>query len=152
MKQYKGFKYCHLTNEPEDQELTTPISSTNCHLLVCGSSGSGKTTSLKHHLDQTKSDYLVFGRDSNKIRRQNFIPLELEKFDIEKLANKTKILEDAGAYKQLRTQVEDLFRFGRHQNIQSIFLAHYAKYVLPNVRENCVKLYSTINSPDNFFD
>ena len=78
--------------------------------------------------------------------------LQLEKIGIESLANKTNILDDAGAFKQLRTKVEDLFRFGRHNNIQVIYLAHYAKDVLPIVRENCFKLYITINNPDSFFE
>ena len=78
--------------------------------------------------------------------------LQLEKIEIESLANKTVILDDAGAFKQLRTKVEDLFRFGRHHNIQVIYLAHYAKDVLPVVRENCFKLYITINNPDSFFE
>ena len=33
-----------------------------------------------------------------------------------------------------------------------IYLAHYAKDVLPVVRENCLKLYLTINNPDNVFE
>ena len=56
-----------------------------------------------------------------------------------------------GEYKNLKTKVEDLFRFGRHHGIQVIYLAHYAKDILPVVRENCLKLYITINNPDNFF-
>ena len=78
--------------------------------------------------------------------------LQLENIEIEKLANRTIILDDAGAFKQLRTKVEDLFRYGRHNNIQVIYLAHYAKDVLPIVRENCFKLYITINNPDSFFE
>ena len=54
--------------------------------------------------------------------------------------------------KVLKTKVEDLFRFGRHHNIQVIYLAHYAKDVLPIVRENCFKIFITINKPDNFFE
>ena len=77
--------------------------------------------------------------------------LQLEKIEIELLANKTVILDDAGAFKQLRAKVEDLFRFGRHHNIQVTYLAHYAKDVLPVVRENSFKLYITINNPDSFF-
>ena len=82
--------------------------------------------------------------------------LQKEKIGIaelcESLANKTVILDDAGAYKSLKTKVEDLFRFGRHHGIQVIYLAHYAKDVLPVVRENCFKIYITINNPDNFFE
>ena len=78
--------------------------------------------------------------------------LQLEKKEIESLANKTVILDDAGAYKNLKTKVEDLFRFGRHHNIQVIYLAHYAKDVLPVVRDNCFKIFITINNPDSFFE
>ena len=78
--------------------------------------------------------------------------LQLEKIGIESLANKIVVLDDAGAYKSLKTKEEDLFRFGRHHNIQVIYLAHYAKDVLPVVRENCFKIYITINNPDNFFE
>ena len=78
--------------------------------------------------------------------------LQLENFGIQQLANKTIILDDAGAYKNHKTKVEDLFRFGRHHNIQVVYLAHYAKDVLPVVRENCHKIFLTINNPDNFFE
>ena len=66
--------------------------------------------------------------------------------------NKIVILDDAGAYMSLKTKVEDLFRYGRHHQIQVIYLAHYAKDVLPIVRENCHKIFLTINNPDNFFE
>ena len=33
-----------------------------------------------------------------------------------------------------------------------IYLARYAKDVLPIVRENCFKIFITINNPDNFFE
>ena len=33
-----------------------------------------------------------------------------------------------------------------------IYLAHYAKDVLPVVRETCFKIFITINNPDNFFE
>ena len=78
--------------------------------------------------------------------------LQLENIEIEKLANRTISLDDAGAYKNLRTKVEDLLRFGRHHNIQVIYLANYAKDVLPVVRENCFTVYVTINNPDSFFE
>ena len=152
LKQFKGFKHSHLTNKEEEQELTPPNTNTNCHMLIYGTSGSGKTSFLKYYLDQTKNDFIVFGRDENEFK-DNYIPLlQLEKIGNESLANKTIILDDAGAFKQLRTKVEDLFRFGRHNNIQVIYLAHYAKDVLPIVRENCFKLYITINNPDSFFE
>ena len=76
--------------------------------------------------------------------------LQLEKVGIESLVNKTVILDDA--YKSLKTKVEDLFRLGRHHGIAVIYLAHYAKDFLPVVRENCFKIYLTINNPDNFFE
>ena len=83
----------------------------------------------------------------------NFVLLlQLEKIGIESLANKTVILVDAGAYKSVKTKEEDLFRFGRHHNIQVRYLAHCAKVVLPMVRENCSKIFITINNPDNFFE
>ena len=152
LKQFKGFKYSHLTNKEEEQELTPPNTSTNSHFLIYGTSGSGKTSFLKYYLDQTKTNFIVFGRDENEFK-DNYIPLlQLEKIEIESLANKTVILDDAGAYKNLKTKVEDLFRFGRHHNIQVIYLAHYAKDVLPVVRENCFKIFITINNPDSFFE
>ena len=103
---------------------------------------------MKHYLDQTKSDSLVFGRDENDFP-DNYIPLlQLEKIEIEK----TVILDDARAYKNLKTKVEDFFRFGRHYNIQVIYLAHYAENVLPIVRENCFKILITIINADNFLE
>ena len=118
LKQFKGFKHSHLTKKEEEQELTPPNTSTNSHFLIYGTSGSGKTSFLKYYLDQTENDFIVFGRDENEFK-DNYIPLlQLEKIGIESLANKTIILDDAGAFKQLRTKVEDLFRFGRHNNIQ----------------------------------
>ena len=152
-KQFKGFKHSHLTNKEEEQELTPPNTNTNCHFLVYGTSGSGKTSFLKYYLNQTKSNFIVFGRDEREFHASNFVPLlKLENIGIESLANKSIILDDAGAYKNLRTKVEDLFRIGRHHNIQVIYLAHYAKDVLPVVRENCFKIFITINNPDSFFE
>ena len=117
-----------------------------------GTSGSGKTSFLNYSLDQTKTNFIVFGRDETEFN-DNYIPLlQLENTEIEKLANRTIILDDAGAFKNLKTKVEDLFRFGRHNNIQVIYLAHYAKDFLPIVRENCFKLYITIKNPDTFFE
>ena len=65
---------------------------------------------------------------------------------------KTVILDDAGAYKNLKTKVEDFFRFGRHYYIQVIYLAHYAENVLSIVRENCFKILITIINADNFLE
>ena len=45
----------------------------------------------------------------------------------------------------LKTKIEDSFRFGRYHNIQIIYLAQYAKDVLPVVREICC-------NPDGFFE
>ena len=126
-------------------------------MLIYGSSASGKTSFLKHYLSHVselrKRRFVVFGRDEKEFPATNFVPLlQLEKIGTESLANKTVILDDAGAYKSLKTKVEDLFRFGRHHGIQEIYLAHDAKNVLPVVRENCFKIYITINNPDNFFE
>ena len=120
-------------------------------MVILGSSASGKTSFLKHYLTQIQRSYVVFGRDEKEFPASNFVPLlQLEKRGIQSLANRTVILDDAGAYKSLETKVEDLFRFGRHHGIQVIYLAHYAKDVLPVVGENCFKKYITINNPDNF--
>ena len=160
--QFAGFKYSHLTNRERDQvnkesheeSPSHNISHCNAHFIIYGSSGSGKTSFLKHYLAHTKkSNYIVFGRDEREFPSQNFVPLlQLEKVGIESLANKIVVLDDEGAYKNLRSKVEDLFRFGRHLGIQVIYLAHYAKDVLPVVRENCFKIYLTLNNPDNFFE
>ena len=156
--QFAGFKYSHLTNQereaPQDTIEESP-SHGNSHFIIYGSSGSGKTSFLKHYLAQVTEQrtYVVFGRDEREFPSQNFVPLlQLEKVSIESLTNKIVVLDDAGAYKNLRLKVEDLFRLGRHLGIQVIYLAHYAKDVLPIVRENCFKIYLTINNPDNFFE
>ena len=104
-------------------------------------------------MSRSKRLFIVFGRDEKQFPASNFVPLlQLEKVGIESLANKMVILDDAGAYKNLKTEVGDLFRFGGHHNIQGIYLAHYAKDVLPIVRENCFKIFITIKNPDNFFE
>ena len=165
--QFAGFKYSHLTaegtTEGTNQELRLAKdfkdshNNNNSHFIIYGSSGSGKTSFLKYYLSQStklqNSSYVVFGRDEREFPSQNFVPLlQLENISIEQLVNKVVILDDAGAYKCLKTKVEDLFRYGRHHNLQIIYLAHYSKDVLPVVRENCHKVYSTINNPDNFFE
>ena len=122
-------------------------------MLIYGSSASGKTSLIKYYLSRVRSNHVVFGRDEKEFPASNVVPLlQLEKKGIESLAKTTVILDDAGAYKSLETKVEDLFRFGRHHNIQVIYLARYAKDVLPIVRENCFKIFITINNPDNFFE
>ena len=158
--QFAGFKYSHLTNQEREQEIKESHEATreaevhgNSHFIIYGSSGSGKTSFLKHYLAQVQRTYVVFGRDEREFPSQNFVPLlQLEKVSIESLTNKIVVLDDAGAYKSLKTKVEDLFRYGRHMGIQVIYLAHYAKDVLPIVRENCHKIFLTINNPDNFFE
>ena len=81
MKQFKGFKHSHITNQHEE-ELTPAISNTNCHTLVYGSSRL-VTSFLKQYLNQTKAEYVVFGRDSDEFHEQNFVPcLQLEKINI----------------------------------------------------------------------
>ena len=161
--QFAGFKYSHLTNQereaPQDTREATREAEVhgNSHFIIYGSSGSGKTSFLKHYLAQVATqrqrNYVVFGRDEREFPTQNFVPLlQLEKVSIESLTNKIVVLDDAGAYESLKTKVEDLFRYGRHMNIVVIYLAHYAKDVLPIVRENCFKIYLTINNPDNFFE
>ena len=126
-------------------------------MLIYESSSSGKKSFLKHYLSHVselrKRSYIVFGRDEKEFPASNFLPLlQLEKRGIESLANKRAILDDAGAYKSLKTKVEDLSRFGRHHGFQVIYLAHYAKDVLPVVRENCFKKYITIKNRDTFFE
>ena len=167
--QFAGFKYSHLTNQEREQEIKESREDSpkdareaphnnNSHFIIYGSSGSGKTSFLKHYLAQatanaTPRTYIVFGRDERDFPSQNFVPLlQLENVSIEQLANRIVILDDAGAYKSLKTKVEDLFRYGRHHQIQVVYLAHYAKDVLPIVRENCHKIFLTINNPDNFFE
>ena len=126
--QFAGFKYSHLTNQEREQEIKesreeSPHNNSHCnaHFIIDGSSGSGKTSFSKHYLAQRPHDksrdssrtYVVFGRDEREFPSQNFVPLlQLEKVSIEQLANKTVILDDAVAYKSLKTKVEDLFRFG----------------------------------------
>ena len=143
-------------------ELGEAVVANNSHFIIYGCSGSGKTSFLKHYLapataNATPRTYVVFGRDEREFPSQNFVPLlQLENVSIaelcKQLAKKTVVLDDAGAYKSLKTKVEDLFRYGRHHQIQVIYLAHYAKDVLPIVRENCHKIFLTINNPDNFFE
>ena len=152
---FEGFKYSHLSRETTHEAFRggASLANTNCHFLIYGSSGSGKASFLKHYLAHTPRFYVVFGRDEKEFPASNFVPLlQLENIGIEQLANKTVILDDAGAYKNLKTKVEDLFRFGRHHQIQVIYHAHYAKDVLPVVRENCHKILLTINNPNNFFE
>ena len=61
------------------------------------------------------------------------------------------ILDDAGAYTNLKKNVEDFFRNGRHNNIQVIYPAHFAKDVLPVVRENVTRMFITLINQDSYF-
>ena len=71
--------------------------------MVYGSSGSGTT-----RIFETKYEYVVFHRDSTEFNEQNFVDLlQLEKVEIDQLENKTFILDDAAAFKQLKTKVEE---------------------------------------------
>ena len=92
-------------------------------MLIYGTSGSGKTSFLKYNLDQTKTKFIVFVRAENEIKISYIPLLQLENFDMEKLANRIIFLDDAGADRNLKTKVEDLFRFGRHHNLQ-VFILH----------------------------
>ena len=78
--------------------------------------------------------------------------LQLEKREIDSLANKTIVLDDAGVYRNLKTRVEELFRLGRHYKIQVLYLAHYAKDVLLCVSKNCFRIFRTIKNSDSFFE
>ena len=54
LKQFKEVKHSHITNQPEEVSQSKPVSNTNCHMLIFGTSGSGQTSFLKYYLDQTK--------------------------------------------------------------------------------------------------
>ena len=78
--QFEGFKYSNLTNQEQQGEaLTQPVSNTNCHMLIYGSSSSGKTSFLKYYLSRVaelrNSSYVVFGRDEGEFPASNFVPL-----------------------------------------------------------------------------
>ena len=45
------------------------------------------------------------------------------------------VLNDALAFKELKTKIEDIYMFGNHHNYQVIYLGHYTKDVFPVVRE-----------------
>ena len=63
-------------------------------MLICGTSGSGKTSFLKYYFYQTKSKLIVFSRDETEFHYDRYAPLlQLERFDFESLANKTIILD-----------------------------------------------------------
>ena len=83
--QFEGFKYSHLTNQEQQGEaLTQPVSNTNCHMLIYGSSASGKTSFLKYYLSRVaelrKSSFVVFRRNEEEFPASNFVHLlQLEK-------------------------------------------------------------------------
>ena len=94
----------------------------------------------------------MFGRGETEFPDKYRPMTQLEKIEIESLANKTIVFDDAGAYKSLKPKGEEVFRVGRHYKIPVIFLAHYAKDVLSCVRENCFKIFITINNSDSFYE
>ena len=82
--QFEGFKYSLLTNQEQQGEaVTQPVSNTNCHMLIYGSSASGKTSFLKYYLSHVaelrdsfrKSSFVVLGRDEEEFPASNFVPL-----------------------------------------------------------------------------
>ena len=54
MKQFNGYKYSTLQTEPVEQDIKQPIGIANSHILLHGTSGSGKTYFLKDYLDKRK--------------------------------------------------------------------------------------------------
>ena len=121
--------------------------------MVYGASGSGKTNFLKWYLNTLNLDYIVFARDESEWSSDKFINYDtLLQINFKKINNKTIILDDLGAFKNLKTKVEELFNYGRHNNLQIIYLAHYVKDVLPVVRETIKQIYITISNTDKFFE
>ena len=75
MKLFKSFMYTHLTSNPSERTLAPPITNINCHILLYGTSCSGKTSFSKYYLNQTKPAYLVFERDENEWSDTHYIDL-----------------------------------------------------------------------------
>ena len=152
----KGFKFSHITPREAMQEYQAEEidKSRNKSFILYGGSDSGKTTFLKFYLkNHNISDYLVFGRDASEWPPNYFMSIEkFKNVPIENLKGKTVILDDAGAYKDLKTKVEDFFRYGRHEEIQTIYLAHYAKDVVPTVRDNIKNIFLTLSNTNKFFE
>ena len=151
-EKFDKFKHSHIQPKPM---LNWGIDATkNSHFILYGCSGSGKTSFLKWYLSFNKIEkFTVFGRDSREWSSKVIVNvLDFDKIKIENLQYQTVILDDAGAHKKLNPHVEDIFRLGRHENIQAIYLAHYAKDVLPVVRENTNTIYITLNNQDLFFE
>ena len=89
LKQFKGFKYFHSTNQEEPPELNPPFTNTNCHFLLFGCSGSRKSSFLKDYLYQTESHFIVFGRDANEFHDNRYVELlQLRKVKIESFVSK----------------------------------------------------------------
>ena len=155
-KNFTGFKFSHITPCETMQEYQAEEidKSRNKSFILYGGSDSGKTTFLKFYLkNHNISDYLVFGRDASEWPPNYFMSIEkFKNVPIENLKGKTVILDDAGAYKDLKTKVEDFFRYGRHEEIQTIYLAHYAKDVVPTVRDNIKNIYLTLSNTNKFFE
>ena len=102
---------------------------------------------------QKTDEFIVFGRDSRKWDKNNYIPVKnFQNIDTDKFKNKTVYLDDTGAYTNLRKIIEDFFGSGRHNNIQVIYIAHYAKDVLPIVRENITRKFIALNNQYSFFE
>ena len=150
-KNFKSFRTNHYSqSKPEIENIDK---SKNSHFLVYGASGSGKTNFIKWYLNTLKLDYIVFGKDSTEWPEDKFINHnQLDQINLEKINNKTIILDDLGSYKNLKSIVDDLFRYGRHNNLQIIYLAHYAKDVLPVIRETIKKINITLDNSDKFFE
>ena len=69
--------------------------------------GTGKTSFLKYYLDQTNSTFILFGRSETEFP-DNYVPeLQFEKREIESLLNETIVLDDASAYRNLQTKVDE---------------------------------------------
>ena len=73
---FEGFKYSHLSRETTHEAFRggASLTNTNCPFLIYGSSGSGKTSFLKHYLARTPRTYVVFGQNENEFPASNFVP------------------------------------------------------------------------------
>ena len=117
---FKSFRTNHFSKT--ESSLNSIDKNKNTHLLIYGASGSGKTNFLKWYLNTLKLDYIVFGRDSKEWSSDKFINHEqLCQINLAKINNKTIILDDLGAFKNLKSIVDDLFRYGRHNGVQIYF-------------------------------
>ena len=128
VQEFKKFTHFKTNHYSEcENKFESVDKSKNSHFLIYGSTASGKTNFLKYYLTRHNLDYIIFGRHGEEWPDNQFINYEqLNQIDFNKINNKTIILDDLGAFKNLKTIVEDLFRNGRHNNVQIIYLAHYA--------------------------